>query len=201
MTRRLVQLLVGVGLYGVSIGLLVRSTWGLSPWDVLPAGLQRHTSMSFGEVVIVVGLAVLLLWIPLRQRPGVATLVNVICVGGCIDATLRVLPPTESPALKAALLAGGVLLNGFAGALYLGARLGSSARDGLMTGLARRTSWSLRAIRTGIELTALGVGIALGGAFGVGTVVYALSIGPLVQWFLPWCQAPLRQAAPPPGVT
>ena len=183
--RRLAQLLVGVILYGVAIGLIVRAALGLSPWDVFHAGVLRHTGGSFGTVVIVVGIAVLLLWIPLRQQPGLGTVANVVLVGASIDATLAALDQPEPLLGRAFLLVLGIGLNGVAGALYLGARLGPSARDGLMTGLARRTGWSLRLVRTGIELSVLAVGFALGGAVGVGTILYAVTIGPLVHFFLP----------------
>jgi uncharacterized membrane protein YczE len=183
--RRLAQLFVGVVLYGVGIGLIVRAALGLSPWDVFHAGVLRHTGGSFGAVVTVVGIAVLLLWVPLRQKPGLGTVANVVVIGASIDATLAHLDQPEPLLARATLLVLGIGLNGFAGALYLGAQLGPSARDGLMTGLARRTGLSLRLVRTGIELSVLAVGFALGGAVGVGTILYALTIGPLVHFFLP----------------
>ena len=189
--RRLVQLFVGLAIYGASMGMLVRSTLGLDPWDVFHEGVAGRTDLSFGGVVIVVGLAVLLLWIPLRQWPGLGTIANAIVIGVATDATLAVLEPPSELAPRALLLVGGVVLNGLAGALYIGAQLGPGPRDGLMTGIVRRTGWSVRVVRTGLEVTVLAVGFLLGGTVGVGTVLYALAIGPLLQLFLPWTIVPL----------
>lgn len=183
--RRVPQLLVGLWLYGFAMALFIRSGLGLDPWDVFHAGLQQLLGWSFGTVVIVVGFAVLLLWIPLRQWPGLGTVANAIVIGVATDVTLALVPPAASGFAAWALLLGGLLINGLAGALYIGSQLGPGPRDGLMTGLARRTGWSLRLVRTGLELGVLAVGWLLGGAVGVGTVVYALAIGPLVQLFLP----------------
>jgi len=183
--RRLPQLFAGLLLYGVSMAMLVRSTLGLDPWDVFHYGVAANLPLSFGMVVIVVGVFVLLLWIPLRQMPGLGTVANAIVIGLATDAALAVLPePTGLPP-RLLLLVFGVGLNGLAGALYIGAQFGPGPRDGLMTGLVRRTGLSVRLVRTTIELTVLGVGFALGGTVGLGTVVYALSIGPLVQLMLP----------------
>ncbi len=183
--RRLAQLLVGLTLYGVSMAMLLRSTLGLDPWDVLHDGVTRHLPMSFGTVVIAMSFVVLLLWIPLRQWPGLGTLANAVWIGIATDATLAVLGTPGGLPERVALLLGGIVLNGLAGGLYIGAQLGPGPRDGLMTGLHRRTGWSLRAVRTGIELTALATGWLLGGTVGIGTILYALGIGPLVQFFLP----------------
>ncbi len=185
LTRRLVQLFAGLILYGASMALMLRSTLGLDPWDVFHQGLASHTALSFGMLVNLVGLAVLLLWIPLRQWPGIGTVANVATIGLSVDATLAVLPPVEGLPARAALLVAGVVLNGLAGALYIGAGLGPGPRDGLMTGLVRRTGWSIRLVRTGLELSVLAIGWAMGGTVGIGTVLYALAIGPLVQAFLP----------------
>ena len=193
--RRLVQLLVGLTIYGASMGMLVRSTLGLDPWDVFHEGVAKRTDLSFGGVVIVVGLAVLLLWIPLRQWPGLGTIANAIVIGVATDATLAVLDPPQALAPRIALLLGGIVLNGLAGALYIGAQLGPGPRDGLMTGLVRRTGWSVRLVRTSLEVTVLSIGFLLGGTVGIGTVLYALSIGPLLQLFLPWTVVPLTPAA------
>ena len=194
--RRLAQLFVGLVLYGVTLAMLVRAHLGLDPWDVLHDGVARHLPLSFGGVVILAGALVLLLWLPLRQAPGLGTVANVVVVGLASDATLAVLDPPDSLAARAALLVGGVVLNGLAGALYIGAQLGPGPRDGLMTGLVRRTGWSVRAVRSGIEVTVLVVGFALGGTVGVGTVLYALAIGPLVQLFLPRLTVPLVSTRP-----
>ncbi|HET7691353.1 MAG TPA: hypothetical protein VFK41_13295 [Nocardioidaceae bacterium] len=183
--RRLPQLFVGLLLYGVSMGMLVRSTLGLDPWDVFHYGVAEKLPLSFGMVVIVVGLLVLLLWIPLRQMPGLGTVANAIVIGLATDAALAVIPEPTAIAPRLLLLVSGVVLNGLAGALYIGAQLGPGPRDGLMTGLVRRTGLSVRLVRTTLELTVLSIGFALGGTVGLGTVVYALSIGPLVQLMLP----------------
>lgn len=184
--RRLAQLLGGLALYGTSMGMQIRATLGLNPWDVFHQGLTRHLPLSFGLVTAVTGVVVLLLWLPLRQRPGIGTVSNVIVIAVSVDAALALIPqPTGLPA-RIALLAAGILLNGVASAAYIGARLGPGPRDGLMTGLAARTGWSIRLVRTGLELTVLGTGWLLGGTAGVGTVAYALAIGPLTQAFLPW---------------
>ncbi|MET9618497.1 YczE/YyaS/YitT family protein [Kitasatospora indigofera] len=195
--RRVPQLLAGLLLYGSSMGLMMRATLGVNPWDVLHQGLQRHLGLSMGAWVTITGAAVLLLWIPLRQRPGVGTVGNVLLLGLAMDVTLRTVgAPGPLPA-RIALLALGILLNGLATGLYIGARLGPGPRDGLMTGLHRRTGRSLRLIRTGIELTVLLVGVLLGGTAGIGTVAYALAIGPLAQFFLRHCA--VTPAVPEPA--
>ena len=193
--RRLVQLFAGLALYGFSMGLLVRSTLGLDPWDVFHEGVAEGTPLSFGTVVIVVGLFVLLLWIPLRQLPGLGTIANAIVVGVATDVTLAVLEAPTALGPRAAFLVSGIVLNGLAGALYIGAQLGPGPRDGLMTGLVRRTGWSVRLVRTSLEVTVLVVGFALGGTVGIGTVLYAVAIGPLLQVFLPWTVVPLTPTA------
>jgi uncharacterized membrane protein YczE len=185
MPRRLFQLFIGLGLYGASMALMLRAALGLDPWDVFHQGLAGQVGLSIGMVVNLTGLAVLLLWIPLRQRPGVGTVANVILIGTAMDLTLSVLPSIGGLVPQIVALLVSVVLNGVAGALYIGAGLGPGPRDGLMTGLARRTGWSLRRVRTGIELTVLGLGWLLGGTVGVGTLLYAFTIGPLVQFFLP----------------
>ncbi|WP_328461366.1 membrane protein YczE [Streptomyces sp. NBC_00448] len=182
--HRLVRLYAGLALYGASDALLVRASLGLDPWDVFHQGLSRLTGISIGLVSIVVGAAVLLLWWPLRQRPGLGTVSNVVLVGLSLDATLALVPYHAALAVRVPLVVGGVLLNGAATGLYISARFGPGPRDGLMTGLHRRTGRSLRLIRTGIELTVLAAGFVLGGGVGVGTVLYAVSIGPLAQFFL-----------------
>jgi uncharacterized membrane protein YczE len=185
MPRRLLQLAVGLTLYGVSMALMVRGTLGLDPWDVFHLGVARHLPLSFGGVVIATGVVVLLLWVPLRQLPGLGTIANAVLIGLVTDVALALLAAPEQLALRGALRVGGVLLNAVATALYLGSQLGPGPRDGLMTGLVRRTGWSVRVVRTSIELSVVAVGWLLGGVVGVGTVFYALSIGPLVQLLLP----------------
>ncbi len=199
MPRQLVQLLIGLILYGVSLALMVRANLGLDPWDVFHQGLSRHLGWSLGTVVIVVGALALLLWIPLRQRPGVGTLSNVLLVGLAVDAALTLLPPVASLSARLALLAGGILLNAVATGAYIGARLGPGPRDGLMTGLVARTGRPVGLIRTGIELSVLAVGWLLGGSLGLGTLAYALSIGPLVGLLLPLLTVPTDLRRRPVG--
>jgi uncharacterized membrane protein YczE len=194
MPRRLVQLLAGLVLYGVSMAMMVQSFLGLDPWDVFHFGVARWLPVSFGTVVILVGLVVLLAWIPLRQVPGLGTVANAVVIGLATDWGLSWIERPDDLATRGLLMVGGVVLNGLAGALYIGAQLGPGPRDGLMTGLARRTGWSLRVVRTGIEVTVLATGFLLGGVVGLGTVLYALAIGPLLQLFLPWVVVSLPAA-------
>lgn len=181
LARRLTQLYAGLALYGISMALLVRAELGVMPWDVLHQGIAGHLGGSLGTVSIVVGALVLLLWLPLRERPGVGTVSNVVVIGLSVDLTLMVVPPVEHPVVRAVLVVAGIGLNAVATAAYIGVRLGPGPRDGLMTGLARRTGWSLRLVRTGIEVVVVATGFLLGGTLGVATVLYALAIGPLVQ--------------------
>lgn len=185
MTRRLIQLFLGLALYGVSLGLMVRSNLGLDPWDVFHQGLSQRTGISLGMMVNLIGAAVLLLWIPIRQRPGIGTIANVFLIGTFADISLWLIPPIHSLPLAAAMLLGGVFLNGVATGAYIGAGLGPGPRDGLMTGLVKRTGGSVRVIRTGIEVAVLAAGWLLGGTVGVGTVLYAIAIGPIVHRMLP----------------
>lgn len=185
--RRLPQLAVGLVLYGVSLGLMVRGNVGLAPWDVLHSGLIRHVPITLGMAVVLMSFVVLLFWIPLREQPGIGTIANALLVGLSADATLWLLDEPHGLAVRIALMLGGVLLCGFASGLYIGAQLGRGPRDGLMTGLHRRTGLSLRLVRTLLEVAVVLVGLLLGGVLGAGTVVYALAIGPLTQMFLPWC--------------
>ena len=191
LSRRVPQLLVGLTLYGASLAMMVRGALGLAPWDVLHSGFIRHVPMSIGQAVVLFSFLVLLLWIPLREKPGIGTVANAVLVGLAADATLAVLAEPDSLALRLALMAGGLVLNGLATALYIGSQFGRGPRDGLMTGLARRTGLSLRLVRTGLEVTVVVIGLLLGGALGVGTVLYALAIGPLAQHMLPWCTVDL----------
>jgi uncharacterized membrane protein YczE len=185
MPRRLVQLYAGLALYGASMALIIRSTLGNMPWDVLHQGLAGRMGWTIGAVSILVGVLVLLAWIPLRQRPGLGTVSNVVVIGVAVDATLAVVPRPGDLALRVGLLVGGVLLNAVATAAYIGVHLGPGPRDGLMTGLVRRTGGSVRLVRTSIEVAVVITGWLLGGTLGLGTVVYALAIGPLVQVLLP----------------
>lgn len=182
--RRLIQLYIGLALYGASSALLVEAGLGLEPWNVLHQGLAELTGLTIGVVSIVVGAAVLLLWIPLRQRPGLGTVSNVFVVGIAMDGTLALVPDVRSLAVRIPLLLAGILLNGAATGLYISARFGPGPRDGLMTGLHRRTGRSIRLMRTAIEVAVVATGFTLGGTVGIGTVLYAVSIGPLAQLFL-----------------
>jgi uncharacterized membrane protein YczE len=182
--RRLIQLYLGLALYGASSALLVRSGLGLEPWNVLHQGLAERTGLTIGVVSIVVGAAVLLLWIPLRQRPGLGTVSNVFVVGLAMDGTLALVPEADSLPVRVPLMLAGILLNGAATGLYIAARFGPGPRDGLMTGLHRRTGRSIRLMRTAVEVAVVVTGFALGGTIGVGTLLYAISIGPLAQLFL-----------------
>lgn len=181
---RLAQLYVGLVLYGISASLLVLAGLGLDPWDVFHQGLSRTFGLAIGTWAIIVGVAVLLLWIPLRQRPGIGTVSNVILVGLTMNVVLGHVHAPHALAARIACLLCGVFLNGVATGAYIGAGLGPGPRDGLMTGLAAR-GLSIRVVRTGLEVTVLAIGWLLGGTVGVGTVVYALSIGPLAHVFIP----------------
>jgi uncharacterized membrane protein YczE len=182
--RRLVQLYAGLALYGASSALLVEAGLGLEPWNVLHQGLAELTGLTIGVVSIIVGAAVLLLWIPLRQRPGLGTVSNVFVVGIAMDGTLALVPDAHALAVQVPLLLAGIVLNGVATGLYIAARFGPGPRDGLMTGLHRRTGRSIRLMRTAVEVAVVVTGFALGGTIGVGTLLYAVSIGPLAQLFL-----------------
>jgi uncharacterized membrane protein YczE len=183
--RRLPQLYVGLVAYGVSLALMVRGDLGLAPWDVLHSGLIRYLPVTLGQAVVLVSFVVLLLWIPLREKPGLGTISNALVVGFSTDATLAVVGRPEAMAPRVALMVGGIVLCALATAMYVGAQLGRGPRDGLMTGIARRSGLSLRLVRTGLEVTVLVVGLLLGGALGLGTVLYAIAIGPLAQLWLP----------------
>ena len=186
LARRLPQLFVGLFLYGVSLAMMVRGAMGLAPWDVLHSGFIRHVPMTLGQAVVLFSFVVLVLWIPLREMPGLGTISNALVVGLSADATLAVLGQPDAMWARIALMLGGVVLCGLASALYIGAQLGRGPRDGLMTGLARRTGLSLRLVRTALEVAVVVIGLLLGGVLGVGTVAYALAIGPLTQLMLPW---------------
>ncbi|MFD9072611.1 membrane protein YczE [Streptomyces lasiicapitis] len=195
--RRFPQLFLGLALYGLSIAVMVRAGLGVSPWSVLNQGVERHTPLSFGAVSAVVGVLVLLLWIPLRQRPRFGTGANVVVVAYASDLGLWLVPDGLGLAARTGLLVGGILANGLSVAVYVGARFGPGPRDGLMTGLAGVTGRSLRVVRTLIEVTVLAAGWLLGGSVGAGTVLYALAMGPVTQYFLPWCAYAGTPAAPP----
>lgn len=194
--RRLVQLFVGLTGYGFAMALFVRAHLGLDPWDVFHFGLTVHTPMNLGVATIVTAIPVLLLWIPLRQMPGLGTIANAIWIGVATNIGLAWFPDIHGVA-QIAVFAGALVLNGFAGALYIGSQLGPGPRDGLMTGLHARTGLSLRLVRSVIELTVLIIGWLLGGPVGVGTILYAVCIGPLVQFFLRYCIVPIAAPGAP----
>lgn len=181
---RTTLLVGGLTLYGTSMAMMITGGLGLNPWDVFHQGLTARLPISFGAITAVTGVMVLLLWIPLRQRPGIGTVANIVIIAVSVDLALDWLPDVTSIPSRAALLTGGVVLNGLATAAYISAGLGAGPRDGLMTGLVARTGLSVRLVRTAIELAVLGTGWLLGGTAGVGTVLYALAIGPLVHFFL-----------------
>lgn len=182
--ERLLRLTLGLWLYGVAIALMIEGALGASPWDVFHLGVSLHAPMSLGMVMIVTAIAVLLAWIPLRQMPGVGTIANTLLLGPFADLNLMLFDTPQTLPLRIAYMLGGVIACAFATALYVGAQLGPGPRDGLMTGLARRTGWSIRRVRTAIEITVLAIGVILGGTVGVGTVLFALGVGPLTQFFL-----------------
>ncbi len=193
---RLLRLLVGLALYGVSIALMIRGNIGASPWDVFAQGLSRTTGISFGLCTIIISGVVLLLWIPLRQRPGVGTIANAVLVGVFADVGLALIPQAGHLAWQVLFFAAGLFLLAFATALYIGAGLGPGPRDGLMTGLVRVSGRPVWLIRTGIELSVVVVGFFLGGVVGAGTAAFALGVGPLTQLTLRWLRVDLHAKSP-----
>lgn len=187
--RRFIQLQLGLCLYGVAAAAMVRSNLGLDPWNVFHQGLSLKTGMSLGTASILMGVLVMLTWIPLRQKPGLGTLCNIFVIGLSMDAALAVMPEISGLPLRLIFMALGVLLTGMGGAAYIGAGMGTGPRDGLMIGLNQRFGWSIRVSRMLIEISVLAGGWLLGGSVGLGTVAFAVAIGPLVQFFLPWFQA------------
>jgi uncharacterized membrane protein YczE len=183
MSRRVGQCVVGLIVAGSGVALIVDADVGLAPWDVLHKGISRHTGLGVGTVIIIVGFALLALWIPLRVRPGLGTLLNAVLIGGTVNVVLPHLPEPDNLTVQIAEMVAGVFAFGVGSALYIGAGLGPGPRDGLMTGIAAR-GYSLRLVRTGIEIAVLATGWALGGTVGLGTAVFALSIGPIVHHFL-----------------
>lgn len=184
--ERIVQLLVGLFLYGVALGLMVRGGIGVAPWDVLALGIAGNAGIGYGVVTVLVSVLVLLLWIPLRQRVGLGTLLNALLVGPSADLALFLLPVPPSVWVGAPMFVAGLLLLAFATGLYIAADFGPGPRDGLMTGLVGRTGWPVWLVRTLIEGSVLLIGFLLGGPVGVGTVLFAFGVGPLIGWFLPW---------------
>lgn len=185
MTRRIAQLLFGLFLYGIAISMMVQAGIGVSPWDVLTQGVSRHTGIPFGWVTNIIGLLVLLFWIPLRQRPGVGTILNVALVGPSAQLGLTVIPRQHELWIQIVLFAGGLAMLAVATGLYIGARMGPGPRDGLMTGIHHRLGWRIWMVRTGIEVVVLIIGWMLGGNVGFGTLAEALLIGPMVSITMP----------------
>jgi uncharacterized membrane protein YczE len=198
LARRTSQLFAGLVLYGVGMALMVESRLGLTSWDVFHQGLSQVTGLSFGWVVILLGIPILLLWIPLRQRPGFGTVANLVVIGFVVDGALAVIP--DAPLwVRAGYLISGILVIGMGTGLYIGARMGPGPRDGLMTGIvARFPRLSIRLVRTVLELTVLGLGWLLGGTVGLGTLAFALAIGPLAQLFIPMFTVMAEDGAPAP---
>ena len=184
--KRIIELLIGLTLYAFGIALMVQATLGVSPWDVLTQGLSRITGISFGFMITIISLLVLLLWIPLRQKPGIGTLLNGVIVGPIADIFIRILPQPGELWLQIVFMAGGIVIVGIATGIYIGVHMGPGPRDGLMTGISRRFGWPIWIVRTGIEGTVLLSGWLLGGTFGVGTVAFVLCIGPICQFTLPF---------------
>ena len=188
--RRLVQLYAGLVTFALGEAMVVQAHLGILPWDVLHQGLVHRLGLTIGQWSVIVGVLVLLAWLPLRERPGIGTVSNVFVIGLSLDVFLARLPTVHAMPARILLLLGGILLNGVASAAYIGARLGPGPRDGLMTGLIRRTGGSVRVVRTSIEVAVVIVGWLLGGNLGVGTVLFAVAIGPVVHVFLPRLTVP-----------
>lgn len=195
--RRIVQLLIGLFLFGIGIAMMLRAEIGVAPWDVLGQGIVQQTGIGFGTVTIILSIIVLLLWIPIRQKPGVGSVLNAILIGPFADVGLAVFRTPDSLLGKVVLMVFGIVIIGFATGLYIGARYGPGPRDGLMTGLHRVTGWPIWVVRTGIEVIVLTLGWMLGGTVGVGTLAFALFIGPLVGFFMPPLIVPAARAAAP----
>jgi uncharacterized membrane protein YczE len=183
--RRLIQLYAGLVTFAFGEALIIQARLGVMSWDVLHQGLAKHLGLTIGQWSIIVGALVLLLWIPMREKPGLGTLSNVVVIGPALDLFLSWVPATTSMAWRVAMLMTGIFINGLATAAYIGARLGSGPRDGLMTGLVRLTRWPVGWIRTAIELSVVVAGFLLGGNLNVGTVIFVLTIGPIVHVLLP----------------
>jgi uncharacterized membrane protein YczE len=179
--RRLPALVIGLALFGLAIGLLVRADLGLNPWEVLHQGISEQTGLPMGTVAILLGLPIIALWLPLGERPGIGTVLNVLIVGSSVNVALAYLPEVTGPGMQVAAMVAGIALYGLATGMYLSADMGPGPRDGLMTAIHHRYGWRIAPVRTGIEIVVLGVGWAWGGTVGVGTIVFAFAIGPLTE--------------------
>lgn len=182
--RRIAQLLIGLLLYGIGIAFMVRGEIGAAPWDVLSQGIARHVPLSFGVITILTSVVVLLLWLPLRQRYGIGTVLNALLVGPSADLGLLLIPAGQPLWLRVGFFVIGLIVLAAATGLYIGAHFGPGPRDGLMTGLHARTGWPIWIVRTGIEIVVVAIGWSLGGNVGIGTLAFALLVGPLCQYFL-----------------
>ena len=198
MTRRIVQLLLGLFLYGIAISLIVRAAIGVAPWDVLSQGVVKQTGLSFGLVTVALSVVVLLLWIPIKQKLGIGTLLNALLVGPSAEVGLALLPVPEGLVLQIVYFAGGLSLLAIATGLYIGARFGPGPRDGLMTGIHRKFGWGIWIVRTAIEVTVLSIGWLLGVNVGLGTLAFALLIGPMVNVTMPLLLVPAAVTAQQP---
>ena len=201
LSARLVRLVAGLLLYGVAMALMIRGNIGASPWDVFAQGVSRTTQISFGMCTIIISGVVLLLWIPLKQRPGVGTIANALLVGAFADVGLFLIPEAHHWALQVLTFSSGLCLIAFATALYIGAGLGPGPRDGLMTGLVRVSGKPVWLIRTGLEFSVVVIGFLLGGVVGAGTAAFALGVGPLTQVTLRWLHVDLHAKTPRSAVT
>jgi len=197
-TRRIIQLALGLFLYGIAISLIVRAAIGVAPWDVLSQGVVKQTGLSFGFVTVALSVVVLLLWIPIKQKPGIGTVLNALFVGPSAEVGLAILPVPDSLVMQVVFFAGGLALLAVATGLYIGARFGPGPRDGLMTGIHRKFGWKIWIVRTAIEVTVLSIGWLLGGNVGIGTLAFALLIGPMVNITMPFFLVP---AAVTPATT
>ena len=195
--QRLARCVFGLALFGLGISLILQANLGAAPWDVFHTGVSDLTGIPVGTVIIITGVALLVLWIPLREQPGIGTVLNAIEIGVVVDLTLPLIPEPDLLVVRVPMMLSGVVIIAIGSGLYIGSGLGAGPRDGLMTGLARR-GLSIRVARTGIEVFVLVVGIALGGSIGIGTAVFAVAIGPLVHVFLPmFTMRPLANDTPP----
>jgi uncharacterized membrane protein YczE len=201
LTRRIIQLFVGLFAYGIAISLMVQAGIGVAPWDVLTQGISHQTGLEFGLLTNIIGLGVLLCWIPIRQRPGFGTLANVLLIGPSAQLGLWILPKQHLLGFQILFYVIGLVLLALATGLYIGARMGPGPRDGLMTGIHARTGWKLWIVRTAIEITVLLIGWALGGNFGPGTIAFALLIGPMVGFAIPRLRVPTAVVTPPVSTT
>lgn len=199
LTLRVLQVLAGLGLYGVGIAFMVQGALGVASWDVLAQGISRTSGLEFGVVMFLVSLAVFLLWIPLRQRPGPGTVLNIVIVPIVSQLTIDALPQPDELWLRILYLAAGILIIGIATGIYLGAAFGPGPRDGLMTGLHRVTGWPIWLVRTLLEVTVVVIGWLLGGDAAIGTLAFALLIGPIVHVAMPWFRPRERAAEPKPA--